>query len=72
MAQQRRDEHIAKLEKLLDVAGTVTPWERIAASLRRVPVEVLIALTYRIERAMATEREMGQRAGEPTDNYDNL
>lgn len=52
MPQQRRAEHIAKLEKLLDCAGTVTPWEQIAAALRRVPVKVLIALKYRVERAI--------------------
>lgn len=57
MAQKRRGDHIAKLEKLLDVAGTATSWEEIAASLRRCPVRVLRALTYRIERAMAAEAE---------------
>ena len=62
---RHRATHIAKLEKLLDVAGTTTPWERIAESLARCPVEVLIALAYRIERAMAAEREAGCRDGEP-------
>ena len=63
MPQPRRDEHIRKLEILLDVAGTVTPWERIAESLRRVPMEVLIALTYRIEWAMSEAEQLGALNG---------
>lgn len=59
MPQQRRAEQIAKLEKLLDCAGTVTPWERIAESLGRVPVKVLIALVYRVERALANSYQEG-------------
>lgn len=59
MPQQRRAEQIAKLEKLLDCAGTVTPWERIAESLSRVPVEALIALVYRVERALANSYQEG-------------
>lgn len=63
MPQPRRDEHIAKLEKLLECAGTVTPWERIAESLHRVPVEVLIALTYRVERAIGEAEQLGALNG---------
>ena len=63
MPQQRRAEQIAKLEKLLDCAGTVTPWERIAESLERVPVEVLIALVYRVERAIG-DAEIGRQRAE--------
>lgn len=51
MAQAMRSEPIARLAKLLDAAGTGTPWEVIERSLLRMPVKVLNALVYRVERA---------------------
>lgn len=51
MAQEMRKPFIEELEKLLECSGAETPWQMIANALDRVPVRVLKALIYRVERA---------------------
>jgi hypothetical protein len=54
-------EAIRKLGKLLECAGTALAWEEMNPELNRLPVPVINALIYRVERARAQAFEEGQQ-----------
>jgi hypothetical protein len=66
--QEARSVAIHKLQRLLDVAGTLTPWEDIVKALETVPTVVLGSLAYRTERAVAAAFDDGVLHGQGTGN----
>lgn len=65
MNYSKKTPHIRKLEKLLEAPGTVTSWPKIAAALHTLPLEIIIALLYRVESARAEAFDEGVLQGEP-------
>lgn len=58
---------IAQLEKLLDVAGTQTPWATIARDLSRMSVPAIRALVYRVTQALSDSFDEGVKRGRAGD-----
>ena len=54
-----------KLEQLLNkVAGCETPWDHVERSLRKLNVQEVRALLYRVERSMSNSYDEGYAEGE--------
>lgn len=57
---QEKREAVAKLEKLLECAGTTRPWEEISSDLWRLPIKTIHSLVYRVERARGQAFDEGR------------
>ena len=55
--------YIDKLRTLLQVAGTETHWPDIEADLFKMKVNILAAMTYRVQQAISDAYALGEREG---------
>lgn len=51
---------IRKIELLLEVAGTQTPWDEVEDELERLSLRCITALEYRIRQARSDSYSEGQ------------
>jgi hypothetical protein len=61
---EEKRQAVAKLGKLLECAGTACTWEEMNPELNRLPIPVIYALIYRVERARAQAFDEGREHGD--------